>query len=532
MATIELNDQFTNEWTVFEEAVYKYYDNEPNAAPPVITISDCDGIIYKKINDKYYRRVLTEGKINVEWFGAKGDGKTNDTENINKAVLFLSKIGGGILNFTSNKRYLVSEPIFITDRVSFHCNGATFSGNKTNTILKTAYLLNDNLTSNHETDPETNIITFSQIKDANFEECVVALDFFNFCHGSSLENIKFTDCEVSWKFSRCFYTSIKNVMSSGANNNQFAYQFLEQNNALLLERVSATKDLGFLFQGGTTATNLISCTTEGGKTGMKFVQDCLGITITGLYAETTKNVIDLSEVHIGNFEISNSYFNYTDQPLIGPDYLGQPEEEKEDREVSGYWRNNTIANINKEYNNFIYRGLMDVSQPRNYIKYELPTYEGPRDLPANWIVGDFTNITAFDQVKATDTKAIGNVKRQFGIIPVTRSGDVGEGKVGFIPDCTHELIGSDPSNFGIKIKTKIKFQEYMMFAKYNIYIGTYSYGRWFYGDIFGKNLSSKDVGNTQVTSIENENGLLVITITGFNEPNLNYFIQGNVQLIV
>lgn len=72
----------------------------------------------------------------------------------------------------------------------------------------------------------------------------------------------------------------------------------------------------------------------------------------------------------------------------------------------------------------------------------------------------------------------------------------------------------------------------MMFAKYNIYVATYSLGRWFYGDIFGKNLSAKDVGNSQIVSIENENGFLVIKITGFNEPNLSYIIQGNVQLIV
>jgi hypothetical protein len=108
MATIELNDQFTNEWTVFEEAVHKYYDNDndPNTPFPEITMNDCDGIIYKKINDKYYRRVLVDDTVNVKWFGAKGDGKTDDTEAIQKAIKSSHSVrfdrGQYIINSTIN----------------------------------------------------------------------------------------------------------------------------------------------------------------------------------------------------------------------------------------------------------------------------------------------------------------------------------------------------------------------------------------------------------------------------------------------
>ncbi|MCT2406463.1 hypothetical protein NZD88_02695 [Chryseobacterium antibioticum] len=527
---IELIDEFTYEPHIYDR-IYT----------PTTSVY-FDEIVNRNRNGLYYlNRTVSESTkpLNVAIFGVKGNGTVDDTENINKAVLYLASKGGGILLFGNNKKYYIKQSIFITNKVCFYCNGSTFKGDGTNTILKTAYRDNNSLISNHSTGTEKHIITFSHIKDANFENCAVGLDFFNFCHGSSLENIKFTDCEVSWKFLDCFYTSMKNIMSSGKNSNQYAYQFLGQNNALLLERVSATKDFGFLFQGGTTATTLISPTVEGGQTGFKFKDDCLGIVIKGIYAEAIFNAIDLFDVQYGNFEITGGYFNYVDKPLIG---VKAPASGGVNGQITGEWKNNTIVNIGgilpiKDQNNVIigyntYNGLMDISQPRNYIHYSLPTYEGDGSLPANWIVGDHNIISSYGQIKATDTKAIGNVKRQFGVIPVTRSGDVGDGKAGYIPDCTHELMGNDPSNFGIKITTKIKFQEYMMFAKYNIYVATYSLGRWFYGDVFGKNLSAKDVGNSQITSIENENGFLVIKITGFNEPDLSYIIQGNVQLIV
>lgn len=539
-AKIELVDEFTYETHIYEQ---------------IAPVSNPDGIVRRNRNGVYYlNKTVSESSepLDVGIFGAKGNGSTDDTESINKAVLYLSKIGRGSLKFSSNKNYLINGTIYITSNINFYCNGATFVGNSngSNTIIETAYLTTENnvtfLKSNLLEDYQSHVVVSSQIRDANFVRCGTGIHFVNFCTGCSLENIIFSNCVCSIKFDHCFYTTLKNIISTpvfreSTTPHEYSYQFLGQNNALLLERMTATRELGFLFEGGTTATSIISSTTEGGQTGFKFKDECLGVVIKGPYAEGIFNAIDLSEVPVGTFEITGGYFTYVDKPLIGPGNLAGPNESANYGQVTGEWNNNTVIPdrqlpIYDNHNNVIgynnYRGLMDISQPRNYINYSLPIIEGDGSLPSNWIVGDHNIISSYGQIKATDIKAIGNVKRQFGVIPVTRSGDVGDGKAGFIPDCTHELIGSNPSDFGIKIKTKIKFQEYMMFAKYNIYVATYSLGRWFYGDIFGKNLSAKDVGNSQVTSIENENGFLVIKITGFNEPNLGYIIQGNVQLIV
>ncbi len=49
-----------------------------------------DNVIYLKNNGLYYKRIF-QGKVNVKWFGAKGDNKTNDTEDFRKALEFLKK---------------------------------------------------------------------------------------------------------------------------------------------------------------------------------------------------------------------------------------------------------------------------------------------------------------------------------------------------------------------------------------------------------------------------------------------------------
>lgn len=90
MNTIQQNDPFTGEWTVFLESLVTY-----NGVP--ITPAMCDDIIYKSINNVFYRRVLIKDTINVKWFGAIGDAVINDTQSFQKSVDFLSSIGGGKL---------------------------------------------------------------------------------------------------------------------------------------------------------------------------------------------------------------------------------------------------------------------------------------------------------------------------------------------------------------------------------------------------------------------------------------------------
>lgn len=110
MNTIEQNDPFTGEWSVFLESSVTY-----NGVP--ITLAMCDDIIYKSINNVFYRRVLIKDTVNVKWFGAVGDSVTNDTLSFQKSVDFLSTIGGGKLLIPSGS-YAVDHIDFRTKAYS------------------------------------------------------------------------------------------------------------------------------------------------------------------------------------------------------------------------------------------------------------------------------------------------------------------------------------------------------------------------------------------------------------------------------
>lgn len=73
------------------------------------------------------KEFLSRG-INVKWFGAKGDGVTDDTVAIQKALDYVRDKGGGIIYFPDGK-YMLYERLYIY-------TGTTLQGqSKTNTIL-------------------------------------------------------------------------------------------------------------------------------------------------------------------------------------------------------------------------------------------------------------------------------------------------------------------------------------------------------------------------------------------------------------
>lgn len=112
MNCIELNDPFTGEWTSFLETTETY-----NGNPITDIMCEKNGEMYKKINNKYYRRIIHDGKINVKWFGALGNGINDEAVYFNKALEFIADIDGGTL-FVPAGKYKLSHVDCLTKKYS------------------------------------------------------------------------------------------------------------------------------------------------------------------------------------------------------------------------------------------------------------------------------------------------------------------------------------------------------------------------------------------------------------------------------
>ena len=506
---IQRIDQFTGENVNYRETT---------------DINEVDGVVYVQKSNKKYK-LKNIGVFNLGLFGAKQDGVSDDTEAINRAMLFSAKNGGCNFEFNTNSIIKVNGTILLPTHTKININGSTILANM-QTVFSTAYLVNGSLTSNQNAIDEA---VEAQLRDSGvyngtIQNAKVGFYLKNFILGSFLRDLTFNACEQSWFCHRSFYPVFENIISLNGINTPgvFAYHFNESNNAISLKRVTSTKEYNFLFQGGTTAISIESCTSEGGAKGFVFKDECFGISINACYFEALKDVFDFSGVTNGNFNISGNYINITDRVMIAPDFPSQ---------LYGVFdETNTIVNVGTEYNGFTYRGLMDIGKPRNMMKYSyISNIENINTLPSNWLYGEQNNVELISAAGITNSTFMGKTKNITGVIPVVRGGDVGSGYDGYVLGSTHSQIGT-ADNFSILVKTKIKARD-VLFAKFNLYITTNSAVFNVFGDIYGNNAKQFDSTGKNAT-IEVEQGNIVIKVSGFNEASLNYLVRGSVQLLV
>ena len=100
--------------------------------------SKVDGVIYIKKNSKYYKRQI-DGIVNIKWFGAKGDGITDDLPAFNAAVAFAKSVKGGKI-FIPQGHYKFSDTWFLEDvsglTIEGYCNqNITFVDKSNSTCL-------------------------------------------------------------------------------------------------------------------------------------------------------------------------------------------------------------------------------------------------------------------------------------------------------------------------------------------------------------------------------------------------------------
>jgi hypothetical protein len=79
-----------------------------------------DGIIYFQLESEFFKRNFT--KINVKWFGAKGDNINDDTAALQAVLNTLDQFGGGNIVFPKGT-FKITSALTVTNRYFFNISG-------------------------------------------------------------------------------------------------------------------------------------------------------------------------------------------------------------------------------------------------------------------------------------------------------------------------------------------------------------------------------------------------------------------------
>jgi hypothetical protein len=462
--------------------------------------------------------------------GAVGDGKTDNTDAINAAILEVHSSGGGEIVFgASTSPYYVKGPVFIPSNIVINLNGQTLSGDglQGGTMFTTGVVRAGRLVRNKGASDESGYVFYSSIRNGMIRNCRIAFDFQNFNVSCSIEDVSTFLVVQFGVFHRCFYMSLQNCSARGPSDmSKPAFAFTGDNNLISLLRVSATTESGFLFEGGTTSISMISCSCEGaGGSAVTFRDDCLGVVIDSGYWEAVPGtVFDFTRAKVCSVSFKGNFFNYCNT------IINDGGESSSSTLMGVFDDTNYIANIGGVHEGITYRGLMVLTCPRNFMQFDLPfSNDAAGKLPANWIVGPSTRIeqeTAFTGRSLADVRSRSRLR--FGSpIPIVREGDVGDPYPGSVD--RSQIAISKGNAASATLDTGIIWRPNSLRATFLLAVSDDSGAYKLFGDIYGDQLVQHDGRDGRVL-IESRDGRVRVRVSGIQNRSGSASITGSLQL--
>ena len=287
-----------------------------------INDSKLDGVIYKKIGNKYYQRQFTEF-VNIDWFGAVGDGITDDSEAIQKCFLIADKLRLSV-SATGYKKYAVYSTIFIPQQFEWNMKskyydfkGATFLSKEDITVFEQGYYDgNGTLISQKGT---SNDYRYSMgVKFGNFTieyegdgiPVNYAIYLKDWHQGSEVRNISIRGYAAALCDHNSYYATFKDIRTTGVKvNNVARFKFTGAHNLNVFENLVAVDSyIGYQFEV-LTATTLKSMSVEGVTIGLYFTSEVYNCNFVDSYLENWTDVAFKFDDYVDAFTIGNNYFN-------------------------------------------------------------------------------------------------------------------------------------------------------------------------------------------------------------------------------
>ncbi|MBP1988859.1 twin-arginine translocation signal domain-containing protein [Paenibacillus eucommiae] len=493
-----------------------YYDTldtttEDDAA---LTIVSASGARFKRyIGDQ----------LNPKWFGAVGDGITDDTDAFNNTIK--AGLSSGIRKMSvPTAKYKITGTILVPASYEIELNWSVIEGAGIgiNNIFETAYADNGDIISNigvpGDNQPYRVICTI--IRNATIMNCNKAFNLWNFNEASELSNFYFYDCTWAVYAARCWYSRFVNMLSRGTANDaaNAVYYFGQFVNVQKIDSLFAVgRKLGFEFAGGADGLLIQNCSAEGCVDGLKLTSECNVMTIDTCYFEAISGVaIDLGSSAKRGMRIDNNWFYEVNVACVSAAGLTNGYFGPNNRLASG----NCIVDFAEHTTNQV---TVEISQ-----LYSMLGTNQPPAIPDNFKLGSKVNVR-FIQYLNQDSSGHAYSKAEVhnGLIPFLYSGNSGS-SAGQVPFCT--VSKSNEENFTIHVDTKIVFQNKTSLVAFHLTIDDNNGSYRLQGIIFGDMANDFGTSGKSIAAVNN-NGYLRLSISEFNHPNGMYSCEGIVRIV-
>lgn len=496
-----------------------YYDSADTSS------ADDGAIVLVSSNGKRYKRELTD-HLNPKWFGAAGDGTTDDTAAFNDAIK-AGLITGIRYISVPTAVYKINGTILVPSNYHIDLHGAELrgAGVGVNNIFETAYVSSGTtLTSNVGIagDHYQYRVVFTTIRGGSIRNCNKAFSLWNFNEACEISDFYLWDCRWAIHAERCFYGRFVNVSYRTSTESPLSYTnaaffFSQFVNVQKLESLSVfLRELAFEFDGGADGNIVQNCTAESCTDGMKVTGGTNLLTIDTCYFENISGTAILlgSNAHKG-LTIDNNWFHAVNVACSGSavmnGFFGSG-----NRFSSG----NCTVDFSDNTTNHV---TVEVSQ-----LYSMLASNQPPAVPANYLLGSKVNLRFVQYINDNTTGyALGKAEVNNGLIPFLYSGDSGS-DLQSVPFCT--VSKSAGSTFNVHIDTKIVYRYSTSMIAFNLTINDDIGSYRMFGIIFGD--AAKELsGSVKNVTVSDNGGFTRISVSSFYHPTGGYSCVGAVRIV-
>ena len=263
------------------------------------------------------------GAVNVKWFGAVGDGVTDDINSIQKAVVYIVANNEN-LEYSPEDTYYISKSILIPQRISSLAYSSLEIDGKwcyirtegNISVFESAYDNAGVLTSSAYSAKDTYMSFGIIIKNFNIRgdstAVLPAIAINSYHQGCSVTNINSRGYDYFMYAQACYYSKFTSLLTLGTVQTGIArFVFIEDNNLMEFNNlVAVNADIGYKFIGLVDACEFHGNSLEGQNTGLLFTNgEVRGISIQNNYIEGFTDVAINFNCPVLNATVDNNYIN-------------------------------------------------------------------------------------------------------------------------------------------------------------------------------------------------------------------------------